>query len=326
MHPGAAGCTGCIIAGPGRRCPAGTAAARDAPGLRIIGHVTRLTWQPAALVAPDASPRPGDGCSAAASSPVGHAARRRAAMPRTWRHASQSPAGGRSWPGHATRPRKSIPVITNPGAASKRPAPAEVFSVAGTLLSTSFMNGMPPHIAQLIAGHADINTTMGYKAVYPEEAITGHRAFLARRRALRPSEEYRLPTDEEWEEFLGHFARRKVALGDCGRAYGTSCVHEHSCIRCPLLRPDPPSGPGSSRSATTSRPASAKPARRLARRSRRPEGQPRRRPQQTRPARRSRQAALHHPPRHTRLPRHCQPRRHHPWPAAHMTAAPRRPS
>lgn len=36
-----------------------------------------------------------------------------------------------------------------------------------------------------------------------------------------------------------NFERRKVALGDCGRAYGTSCVHEHSCIRCPLLRVDP---------------------------------------------------------------------------------------
>ena len=89
------------------------------------------------------------------------------------------------------------------------------------------MNGMPPHIAQLILGHRDINTTMGYKAVYPEEAINGHRAFLARRRALRPSEEYRTPTDEEWEEFLGHFERRKLALGDCGRAWGTSCIHEH---------------------------------------------------------------------------------------------------
>ena len=55
--------------------------------------------------------------------------------------------------------------------------------------------GLPPHIAQLVAGHRDINTTMGYKAVYPEEAISGHRAFLARRRALRPSEEYRTPTD-----------------------------------------------------------------------------------------------------------------------------------
>ena len=75
---------GCIIGGPGERRPAGTAAARDAPGLRIIGHVTRLTWQPAALVAPHASPRPETDVPAAASSPVSHAARRRAAMPRTW--------------------------------------------------------------------------------------------------------------------------------------------------------------------------------------------------------------------------------------------------
>jgi integrase len=105
------------------------------------------------------------------------------------------------------------------------------------------MNGMPPRIAQLILGHKDINTTMGYKAVYPEEAINGHRAFIARRRELRPSEEYRTPTDEEWEEFLGHFERRKVALGDCGRAYGTACVHEHSCVRCPLLRIEPAQRP-----------------------------------------------------------------------------------
>jgi integrase len=105
------------------------------------------------------------------------------------------------------------------------------------------MNGMPPHIAQLILGHKDINTTMGYKAVYPEEAINGHRAFIARRRDLRPSEEYRTPTDEEWQEFLGHFERRRVALGDCGRAYGTSCIHEHSCVRCPLLRVSPDQRP-----------------------------------------------------------------------------------
>lgn len=103
----------------------------------------------------------------------------------------------------------------------------------------AIMNGMPPHIAQLLLGHKDINTTMGYKAVYPEEAINGHRAFIARRRTLRPSEEYRQPTDAEWDEFLGHFQRRRLALGDCGRAYGTSCIHEHSCVRCPLLRVDP---------------------------------------------------------------------------------------
>jgi integrase len=103
----------------------------------------------------------------------------------------------------------------------------------------AILNGMPPHIAQLILGHRDINTTMSYKAVYPEEAITSHRAFIIRRRELRPSEEYRSPTEQEWDEFLGHFERRRVALGDCGRAYSASCIHEHSCIRCPLLRVSP---------------------------------------------------------------------------------------
>jgi hypothetical protein len=106
-------------------------------------------------------------------------------------------------------------------------------------ITDAIMHGMPPHIAQLVAGHRDINTTMGYKAVYPEEVINGHRAFIARRRALRPSEEYRTPTDDEWAEFTGHFEHRKVSVGDCGRSYDTPCIHEHSCLRCPLLRPDP---------------------------------------------------------------------------------------
>ena len=106
-------------------------------------------------------------------------------------------------------------------------------------ITDAVMNGMPPHIAQLVVGHRDVNTTMGYKAIYPEEVINGHRAFITRRRATRPSEEYRTPTDEEWDEFLGHFERRKVALGECGRAYGSPCIHEHSCVRCPLLRVEP---------------------------------------------------------------------------------------
>lgn len=106
-------------------------------------------------------------------------------------------------------------------------------------ITDAIMQGMPPHIAQLVAGHRDINTTMGYKAVYPEEVINGHRAFIARRRELRPSEEYRTPSDEEGTEFLGHFERRKVAIGDCGRSYDTPCIHEHSYLRCPLLIPGP---------------------------------------------------------------------------------------
>jgi hypothetical protein len=106
-------------------------------------------------------------------------------------------------------------------------------------ITDAILNGLPPHIAQIIAGHQDINVTLGYKAVYPEEAIQAHLAFLARRRSLRPSEEYRTPTEAEWQEFLGHFERRKVSIGTCARAFATPCIHEHACVRCPMLWPDP---------------------------------------------------------------------------------------
>ena len=106
-------------------------------------------------------------------------------------------------------------------------------------VTDAVMNGLPPHIAQVICGHRNIDTTIGYKAVYPAEAIEAHRAFIARRRATRPSEEYRTPTDEEWDAFLAHFEKRKVSVGTCARAFATPCVHEHACVRCSLLRPDP---------------------------------------------------------------------------------------
>jgi hypothetical protein len=100
-------------------------------------------------------------------------------------------------------------------------------------------SGLPVHIAAKLLGHESLTTTQAYVAIYDQDVIDHHRAFIARRRALRPSQEYREPTDAEWEEFLGHFERRKVELGVCGRAYGTPCEHEHACVRCPLLRPDP---------------------------------------------------------------------------------------
>jgi hypothetical protein len=107
------------------------------------------------------------------------------------------------------------------------------------LVTDTVMNGLPPHIAQIICGHRNISTTMGYKAIYPTEAIEAHRAFIARRRAARPSEEYHTPTDTEWDEFLAHFEKRKLSTGTCARAFATPCIHEHACIRCPMLRPDP---------------------------------------------------------------------------------------
>jgi hypothetical protein len=36
-----------------------------------------------------------------------------------------------------------------------------------------------------------------------------------------------------------NFERRKVATGICGRAFGTPCIHEHSCLRCSMHWPDP---------------------------------------------------------------------------------------
>jgi integrase len=104
-------------------------------------------------------------------------------------------------------------------------------------------SGLPPHIAARILGHADLGTTMGYAAIYSEDVVSHHRAFIARRRALRPGEEYRDLTPDEWDQFLHHFELRKVALGVCTRDFGTPCAHEHSCVRCPQLRPDPAQEP-----------------------------------------------------------------------------------
>jgi hypothetical protein len=100
-------------------------------------------------------------------------------------------------------------------------------------------SGLPPHIVQVLMGHKSIATTQGYAAIYPQDVIRHHRTFIAQRRKTRPTEEYREPTPDEWEEFEAHFVSRKVSLGSCGRAYGTSCHHEHACVRCALLRPDP---------------------------------------------------------------------------------------
>ncbi len=103
--------------------------------------------------------------------------------------------------------------------------------------------GLPVHIVARILGHANINTTQAYTAVFDEHLVRVYRSFLDRRRALRPEAEYREPTEEEWREFQQHFHARKLELGECGRAYETSCKHEHACIRCPSLRVDPRARP-----------------------------------------------------------------------------------
>ncbi|MDO0929834.1 site-specific integrase [Streptomyces sp. TG1A-8] len=100
-------------------------------------------------------------------------------------------------------------------------------------------NGLPIHIGAALLGHLDIRTTRGYVAVFDEDVISHYHQFLARRRAARPTDEYREPTRDEWEDFQEHFDKRRVELGSCGRPYGTPCAHEHACIRCPMLSINP---------------------------------------------------------------------------------------
>ena len=127
--------------------------------------------------------------------------------------------------------------------ASNRPLEFTPHDFRRLFATDALRSGLPPHIAARILGHADLGTTMGYAAIYSEDVVSHHRAFIARRRALRPGEEYRDLSPEEWDQFLHHFELRKVALGVCTRDFGTPCVHEHSCVRCPQLRPDPAQEP-----------------------------------------------------------------------------------
>ncbi|MEV7466307.1 site-specific integrase [Streptomyces kronopolitis] len=99
--------------------------------------------------------------------------------------------------------------------------------------------GLPVHIAARILGHKTLTTTQAYLAVFQDDLVRTYRGFLDRRRADRPQDEYREPTEQEWHEFQQHFELRKVSLGTCGRPYGTPCKHEHACIRCPVLQMDP---------------------------------------------------------------------------------------
>ncbi|NYE71884.1 tyrosine-type recombinase/integrase [Microlunatus parietis] len=100
-------------------------------------------------------------------------------------------------------------------------------------------NGLPIHIGAALLGHLNLETTRGYVAIFEEEVVRHYQSHLARRRSMRPLEEYRPVTDTEWQEFEDHFDKRKLELGNCGRPYATPCSHEHACIRCPMLRVDP---------------------------------------------------------------------------------------
>jgi Phage integrase family len=108
------------------------------------------------------------------------------------------------------------------------------------IFATELVNsGLPIHIGAVLLGHLNVQTTRGYVAVFDEDVVRHYSAFLADRRMLRPVDEYREATRDEWAEFEEHFDKRKVELGSCGRPYGTPRQHEHACVRCPMLHVNP---------------------------------------------------------------------------------------
>ena len=81
-----------------------------------------------------------------------------------WRHRQRAP------PLHTVRPHLLVDALAESGLTDAAGQPiCSPHDFRRLFITDAIMNGMPPHIAQLVAGHRDINTTMGYKAVYPEK-------------------------------------------------------------------------------------------------------------------------------------------------------------
>ncbi|MEG8184603.1 phage integrase family protein [Nocardia terpenica] len=100
-------------------------------------------------------------------------------------------------------------------------------------------SGLPIHIGAALLGHLSIETFRGYVTVCDEDLVRHYQAHLEKRRTLRPPEEYREVTADEWNDFQEHFDKRKVELGGCARPHGTGCQHEFACVRCPMLNINP---------------------------------------------------------------------------------------
>ncbi|MGO4613341.1 tyrosine-type recombinase/integrase [Nocardia sp. 2YAB30] len=108
------------------------------------------------------------------------------------------------------------------------------------LFATELANsGLPIHIGAALLGHLDLDTFRGHVTVFDDDVIQHYQAHLENRRQMRPADEYRDVTPEEWADFEEHFDKRKVELGGCARPYGTGCQHVHACIRSPMLNINP---------------------------------------------------------------------------------------
>ena len=72
------------------------------------------------------------------------------------------------------------PAITNQGNSLSPAAEAEVFSRAGTLLSTSLLAGVPVHVVAARLGHADPSITLRVYAHVISDQLTEAADIFAR--------------------------------------------------------------------------------------------------------------------------------------------------
>jgi hypothetical protein len=126
-------------------------------------------------------------------------------------------------------------------------------------ITDAVLNGLPPHIAQVIAGHRDINVTMGYKAVTPTRpsrpigpsSPAAARCAPARNTAPPPT-----PNGSSSSATSNDARSPPEPAAARSRPPAPTSTHASAA---PCSGPTPPSSTASPRSATTSPPASQKP-------------------------------------------------------------------
>ncbi|MFE0929288.1 tyrosine-type recombinase/integrase [Streptomyces mutabilis] len=87
-----------------------------------------------------------------------------------WRRSGES---SRLSPKFLREALQEVLASTNLTDSAGRPLDFSPHDFRRIFITDAIRSGLPPHIAQVIAGHTNINTTMGYNAIYPSEAIEG---------------------------------------------------------------------------------------------------------------------------------------------------------
>jgi integrase len=118
-------------------------------------------------------------------------------------------------------------------------------------ITDAILNGLPPHIAQVIAGHRDINVTLGYKAVYPEQAIQATwLSWPAAAPSVPPTSTASPPTRNGPSSSATSSAERSPPAPAGARSAPRASTSTAACGAA-CTGPTPPSGHASPRSATT---------------------------------------------------------------------------